>query len=328
MIISRTPFRISFFGGGTDFPEWYNFNSGKTISTTINKFSYISARKLPPFFDYKFRFRYFKKEEVKKISEIKHPSIRETLKYLKFNEQLELVHHADLPAQSGLGASSSFTVGLLNSIYALQGKRISRKNLALSSIEIEQNKIKEHVGSQDQIAASFGGFNVINYKKNSFEVNPVTAFKNIKALEDSIFLVFTGHPRKASIIEKNKIKRISYNENFYKEILKITSQAEERLYSSNNILNDFSELMNRYWWNKKKLSKDVTNNKIDALIQKGLKGGAKTGKILGAGGGGFLMFLIDPKEKKKLQKSFENYITVPIKFEKNGTQIVYYQDLS
>lgn len=328
MIISRTPFRISFFGGGTDFPKWYKHNGGKTISTTINKFSYISSRKLPPFFKYKYRFRYHKKEEVIKISQIKHPSIRETLKYLKYSENFELVHHADLPAQSGLGASSSFTVGLINTIYALQGKRISKKNLALTAIDIEQNKIKEGVGSQDQIAAAFGGFNITDYKKGSFEVKPVTAYSNIKKLEDSILLVFTGHPRMASIIEKTKIKKINFNHKYYQQILNITNQAEDKIYTSKNIVNDFAELMDQYWWNKKKLSNEVTNKKIDNILKLGIKNGAKSGKLLGAGGGGFIMFLVDNKKKDKLIKAFENYIIVPIKFEKNGTQIIYYQDLN
>ncbi|MDA7583569.1 kinase [bacterium] len=327
MIISRTPFRISFFGGGTDFPKWYKEERGKVISTCINKHCYISARILPPFFKYNYRLRYFKKEEVKKISLIKHPSIRETIKYLNFSKNLEIVHHADLPAQSGLGASSSFTVGMINSLIALQGKRISKKNLAMEALKIEQQKIKEYVGSQDQFAASFGGFNIINFNSNKIDVSPVpTTNKNLDILEKSIFLVFSGHPRNAQVLEKKKINNIKKNSKFLKNILEITDQAEKKLYNSKNIVSDFSELIEKYWWYKIKLSNDVTNPKIDRLMKIAFKNGAYSGKLVGAGGGGFLMFLIDHKKREHLTKIFKKFTTVPIRFEHNGSQIIYYQD--
>ena len=206
MIITRTPFRISFFGGGTDFPKWYNKKAGKTLSTSINKYCYISLRELPPFFKYNYRLRYFKQELVSSINKIKHPSIRETIKYLNVKKSLEISHSADLPAQSGLGASSSFTVGLLNAFSALNNEILNKKEIGLKAIEIEQKKIREAVGSQDQMAASFGGFNIINYSKEKIEVKPVTALDdNVKELEDSLFLFFSGYPRKASLIEKKKI---------------------------------------------------------------------------------------------------------------------------
>lgn len=327
MIISRTPFRISFFGGGTDFPDWYLKENGKVISTTINKYSYISARYLPPFFKYKYRFRYFLKEEVKKISQIKHPSIRETLKYMRTKGDLELVHHADLPAQSGLGASSSFTVGLINSLIALEGKRISKKNLAEQAIAIEQKRIKEIVGSQDQYAAAFGGFNIFNFSKKNIEVNTVPSNNNnLKNLEKCIFLVFTGYPRSAQLIERSKIKNIDRNKKFLHNISKITDKAEKKLFTSKNILSDFSELLNEYWWYKKKLSNKVSNKKIDDLIKLGISNGAYSAKIVGAGGGGFLMFLIQPKNRKKFLEIFKSKIIVPIKFENSGSQIIYYQE--
>ncbi len=327
MIISRTPFRISFFGGGTDFPDWYLKENGKVISTTINKYSYISARYLPPFFKYKYRFRYFLKEEVKKISQIKHPSIRETLKYMRTEGNLELVHHADLPAQSGLGASSSFTVGLINSLIALEGKRISKKNLAEQAIEIEQKRIKEIVGSQDQYAAAFGGFNIFNFSKKNIEVNTVPSNnKNLKNLEKCIFLVFTGYPRSAQIIESSKIKNMNKNKKFLHNISQITDKAEKKLFTSKNILSDFSELLDEYWWYKKKLSTKVSNKKIDNLIKLGISNGAYSAKIVGAGGGGFLMFLIQPKNRKKFLEIFKSKIIVPIKFENSGSQIIYYQE--
>ncbi|OUU51702.1 MAG: hypothetical protein CBC25_04905 [Pelagibacteraceae bacterium TMED65] len=329
MLISRTPFRISFFGGGTDFPEWYNKFRGKVITSTINKYCYISVRYLPPFFKYNYRLRYFLKEEVKNISSIKHPSIRETIKYLNFKDNLEVVHHADLPALSGLGASSSFTVGLLNSIIALQGKRISKKNLGINAIEIEQNKIKEYVGSQDQMAAAFGGFNIIDFNKSKIEVTQIPSInKNVKKLEESIFLLFSGYPRKAQSIEKKKINNLKKNTSYFKEILNITDRAEDKLYTSKNIISDYSELMEKYWWCKKKLSTDVSNSKIDKIIKTALKNGAYAGKLVGAGGGGFLMLLVNPKKKEHLKKIFKDFTIVPVNFEYNGSQIIYYQDNS
>jgi len=331
MIISRTPFRISFFGGGTDFPDWYNKYSGKVISTTIDKYCYISVRKLPPFFKYNYRIRYFKKEEVKKISQIKHASVRESLKYLNYNNPMEVIHFADLPAQSGLGASSSFTVGFINSLKALQGMRISKKNLYLDAILIEQKKIKENVGSQDQVSAAFGGFNVINFSKNllgrnQIEVSPVLNNKNIIELEKSVFLVFTGFVRKAEVLEKAKIRQIKYKYEYFKQILDISHKAEEKIYTSKNIVSDFSELLQKYWWCKKRLTSNVTNPQIDAIYNYGMKNGAYSGKLLGAGAGGFMLFLIDPKKREFFKKKFKKYTVVPVKFDNLGSQIIYHQD--
>ena len=331
MIISRTPFRISFFGGGTDFPDWYNKYSGKVISTTIDKYCYISLRKLPPFFKYNYRIRYFKKEEVKKISQIKHASVRESLKYLNYNNPMEVIHFADLPAQSGLGASSSFTVGFINSLKALQGMRISKKNLYLDAILIEQKKIKENVGSQDQVSAAFGGFNVINFSKNllgrnQIEVSPVLNNKNIIELEKSVFLVFTGFVRKAEVLEKAKIRQIKYKYEYFKQILDISHKAEEKIYTSKNIVSDSSELLQKYWWCKKRLTSNVTNPQIDAIYNYGMKNGAYSGKLLGAGAGGFMLFLIDPKKREFFKKKFKKYTVVPVKFDNLGSQIIYHQD--
>jgi len=326
MIISRTPFRISFFGGGTDFPEWYNQNSGKIIATTINKYCYISVRKLPPFFEYNYRLRYFKTEFVKSLNKINHPSIRESLKFSKIIDPMEILHSADLPAQSGLGASSSFTVGLLNALNAYQKKHISKKQLGIDAIEVEQNRIKEAVGSQDQISAAFGGFNIINFFKKKIEINQViTNDKILKDLENSIFLFFTGYPRKAKIIEKKKINNIKKNFEYFNEIMDISLKAEQKLYSSKNIVSDFSELMLKYWSLKKKLANNVTNKNIDNLMNLGINNGAYAGKLVGAGGGGFLMFLIDPKKREVLKDLFKSFTIVPIKFENSGSQIIYYK---
>ena len=324
MIISRTPFRISFFGGGTDLPYWYNKNKGKVISTTINKYCYINLRILPPYFKYKYRLRYFKTEEVFRINQIKHPSIREIIKYKNNNDRLEVVHQADLPAQSGLGASSSFSVGLINCIEALNGSLISKRNLANQSIFVEQEILKEDVGSQDQVAAAFGGFNTINFRKNYYEVNPILNYENIKKLEDNIVLVYSGLPRNAKFIEKEKKRNFFKNQNYLNEILKIVTKAELKISKSKNILDDFSELMDEYWWFKKKLSSKVSNVKIDNIFKIAKKNGAVSGKVLGAGGGGFILFMVKKKDKKNFIRRFEKYVTLSPRFENLGSQIIYF----
>lgn len=323
MIISRTPFRISYFGGGTDLPDWYKNNRGKTISTTINKYCYISIRELPPYFNFNYRLRYFKKENVKKIHQIKHPSIRETLKYLKFKKKLELVHNADIPAKSGLGASSSFTVGLLNAIHNFNKTKLDKKKLALEAIKIEQKKIKEYVGSQDQTAAALGGFNIINYNKNEIKIKSLKNNENLKILENSTALFFTGFQRNAQNIEKKKLKNIFKISKYLDEILKLTDEAENHLYNSKNILSHYSELMLKYWWLKKKLSNNVSNKFIEKIYKEGINSGANAGKLLGAGGGGFIMYLVEPAKKKNLIKNMNKFIHLPIKFENTGTEIIY-----
>ncbi len=326
MIITRTPFRISFFGGGTDFPEWYNRSRGKVISTSINKYCYISTRVLPPYFKYNYRLRYFKDEHISNIEKISHPAIRETLKYLNYKKGLEVVHNADLPALSGLGASSSFTVGFLNSMMALNKRLISKKSLGIQAIKIEQELIKESVGSQDQIAAAFGGFNIINFNKNYIEINPVNKISNIKKLEKSVFLIFTGFQRSAQKIEKKKIKKIQKKEYYYNELLKIADQAEKVIYNSNKIVKDYATLLRESWYLKKKLDPSVTNAKINRIYDLGIKNGAYAGKILGAGGGGFMLFLIDGNKRNYFNKLFKKYVIAPISFDKLGTQIIYNQD--
>ena len=324
MIISRTPFRISFFGGGTDLPYWYEKYSGKVISTTINQYCYINLRILPPYFKYNYRMRYFKTEEVFKINEIKHPSIREIIKFKKLKNRLEVVHQADLPAQSGLGASSSFSVGLINCIEALNGSLISKRNLANQSIHVEQKILKEHVGSQDQVAAAFGGFNIIKFRKGNYEVNKFLNLKNIQKLEESIVLVYSGLPRDAKNIEKEKKKNFSLNKNYLSEIQKLTEKAQKKISSSRNILSDFSELMDEYWWFKKKLSSKVSNNTIDNIFKVAKKNKALSGKVLGAGGGGFVLFLVKNKDRKNFLESFKNYMTLTPRFENLGSQIIYF----
>ena len=324
MIISRTTFRISFFGGGTDFPYWFKKNTGKVLSTTINKYCYINLRLLPPYFKYNYRLRYFKSEEVFNLNQIQHPSIREIMKYKKVKNRLEVVHQADLPAQSGLGASSSFSVGLINSIEALNGSLISKRNLANQSLFVEQEILKEDVGSQDQVSAAFGGFNVINFKRNSYEVNPVLNLDNIKKLEENLVLVYSGLPRNAKNIEKEKRKNFGKNKVYLNEILKITNKAENKIFSSTNIISDFAELMDEYWWLKKKLASKVTNKKINDIFNLARKNGALSGKVLGAGGGGFILFLVKKKNIQNFRNKLKKYMTLCPRFENLGSQIIYF----
>ena len=327
MIITRTPFRISFFGGGTDFPMWYRQNKSKIINVAINKYCYVNVRKLPPFFEYKFRLRYHQTEEVKSINKIKHPTVRESLKFLNYNDYFEMIHNADLPAQSGLGASSSFTVGLLNCLNAINNRYISKKKLALQAINVEQNKVKDYVGSQDQIVASFGGFNIIDFYGNNFKVNQLPlSYKNIKKLEESILLVFSGFSRSASNVEKNKIKRFSKNVSYLEEIGKLSNEAEDKIHNSKNIISDFAELLNKHWYYKKKLSDTVSNSSINNLIDLGLKNGAIGAKILGAGDGGFILFLSEKKNISKLKKKFSNKLSLEIEFDSTGSQLIYFSE--
>jgi len=300
MIICRTPFRISFFGGGTDFPEWYKERGGAVISTSIDKYCYINVRNLPNFFNYSYRLRYFKTEQTKKINEIKHPSFREVLKFLNFqNKNVEIVHNADLPALSGMGASSSSTVCLLHSLYTLKNQYVTKKQLAIDSLKIEQDILKESVGSQDQIAASFGGFNYISFNKNlTFEINPIVKTENIAKIEKSILLVFTGLQRKAEVLEKNKKKNIIHNISYLEEMNNITNQGLKLLNSNLNI-REFGKLVSDQWYLKRKLSELVSNKIIDDIYKAGLDAGAYGGKLLGAGNGGFVMFICNENTKKK-----------------------------
>jgi len=325
MIICRTPFRISFFGGGTDYPEWYKNYEGKVISTTINKYSYINCRYLPPFFDYKYRIRYYKREETKKIKEIKHPSVRECLNYLKFTKGVDIVHNADLPARSGLGSSSTFTVGLLHALYSLKNEMVAKKKLANEAIHIEQNLIQENVGSQDQTAAAFGGLNVIRFKNiNDINVEPVLCDKeNLDKLESSLLLYFSGFSRTADKFAAKHIKQIKNKNNDLLEMLALVDESLSILNKKNQI-NDFGKLLHEQWSLKKSISPMATNSNIDYLYNLGIKNGAIGGKLLGAGGGGFMLFFVPKAKQKKFKQKLKKFLNVPFKFDKVGSQIVYH----
>lgn len=327
MIITKTPFRISFFGGGTDFPSWYNENRGAVLSTTIDKYCYISCRRLPPFFEYKHRIVYSKYEQVNEIDEIVHPAVRESFRFMNINEGLEIHHDGDLPARSGLGSSSSFTVGLLNTLYALKGKMVTKKKLALDAIHVEQNMIKENVGSQDQVAVAYGGINKISFFGNhEIDVTPVTlSHKRIEDFQRHLMLFFTGFSRMASEIEAEKINNIKKKENELKEMLGMVDEAIQIL-SEKKDFEGFGELLHESWQLKKSLSEKVTTPFIDEIYLTAKKNGAIGGKLLGAGGGGFILFFVKPEDRKRLQQSLSHLLHVPFMLDNTGSQVIYYSE--
>ena len=323
MIISRTPFRISFFGGGTDYPIWYRENKGSVISASINKFCYVTLRYLPQFFEYKYCLRYYKREEKNSISEIEHPSIRECLRYLKIENGIEIVHYADLPAQSGLGSSSTFTVSMLHALNALNYKMPTKYSLATDAIKVEQDLIGEAVGSQDQTAAAFGGLNRIDFGgPREINVTPIILNpKYLKKFEDHLALFFTGFSRSAQSIAKEQIKLTKHKAKELKTMIDLVETSQKSLI--NNNIEEMGDLLNEQWKLKKTMSNIITNSSIDDIYNKGLLAGATGGKLLGAGGGGFMLFFVSPEKRKSLVNSLNDYLHVPFKFDFSGSQIIY-----
>ena len=326
MIISRTPFRISFFGGGTDYPAWFRENGGTVLVTTINKYCYISCRYLPPFFDHKSRIIWSKIENVKDINEIQHPSVRETLKFVGINEGVEVHYDADLPARSGIGSSSSFTVGFLHSLYALKGIMPTKMQLAKESIHIEQDILKENVGSQDQISAAFGGFNKIEFRPNGeFNVAPVIIDKKrLKELQNSLMFIFTGFSRTASEIAAEQIKKSDERKKELTEMHKMVGEAINIL-NSDRKLTEFGKLLHEGWKLKRSLTDKISNPQIDEIYEIARKSGAIGGKLCGAGGGGFFLFFVEPENQVKVREKLKHLLCVPFQFENLGSQIIFYE---
>lgn len=326
MIITRTPFRISFFGGGTDYPVWYNGNRGVVLSTTINKYCYISCRYLPPFFPYKYRIRYTLREEVQNRSEIKHPSVRECIDYLKIDAGIEMVHTSDLPARSGIGSSSAFTVGFLNTLYALTGKMISKRQLASQAIHIEQNILKENVGSQDQVAVAFGGFNKIEFGGGKeFFVYPITIEQEkLSYLQDCLLLFFTGFTRTASDIASEQIKKTPEKNKELEIMVSMTDAAVDIMNNSRSDIKEFGKLLNETWKVKRKLTHLISSDAIDNIYDTALRTGALGGKLLGAGGGGFLLLFALPEFHQAIKEKLKHLLYVPFSFEKLGSHVVLY----
>ncbi|MFC1943185.1 kinase [Chloroflexota bacterium] len=327
MIISRTPFRISFFGGGTDYPVFYEEHGGVVLSTTINKYCYVTCRYLPPFFEYNYDIRYRKREETKTIAEIQHPSVRECLNFINLDDRgVEIQHNADLPAMSGLGSSSAFTVGLLNALYALKGQLTTKRQLALDAIHIEQQKIKESVGSQDQTAAAFGGFNKIEFGgSRQIWVHPITLEQSKRDfLRSHFMLFFTGFPRNASDIAAEQIKETPEKTKELKAMMDMVEEAINVLNGQQEGYTDFGKLLNESWMVKRTLSPRITNSNIDEIYEAARGAGALGGKLLGAGGGGFILLFVRPELQHKVREKLNKLLYVPFSFHDLGSQIVYY----
>ena len=327
MIISRTPFRVSFFGGGTDYPAWYRQHSGAVIGTAIDKYCYITARNLPPLFEHKHRIVYSQIENVKNIEDIQHPAVRAILQEFRIDEGLEIHHDGDLPARSGLGSSSSFTVGLVNVLYALRGQMITKKELGQEAIRIEQEVIKESVGSQDQIWAAHGGLSRINFSSDGdIEVCPliVSADRRIE-LENSLTLFFSGISRTADAIAKKQIANMEAKAANLHRIYEMVDEATNILHDKRADISEFGKLMTESWRLKRDISVEVSNDRIDEIFDAAMDAGAIGGKLLGAGGGGFFLFMSAPNRRDALRERLRGLVDVTFKLAAEGSKIVVYE---
>lgn len=327
MIISRTPFRISFFGGGTDYPSWFREHGGAVVGAAIDKYSYMTMRRLPPFFAHRYRIVYSQIELVQHISEIKHPAVRGVLADLDVQDGLEIHADADLPARSGLGSSSSFTVGLLNALHALDGKMVSKRDLATQAIRMEQEVLKENVGSQDQLWAAYGGFNRIDFHcDGSFAVAPIMLPRERRdEFTRSIMLFFTGFTRFASDFAEEKIKNMNSRKSQLRTIRSMVDSAIDMLIDPKTPVRELGDLLHDSWRLKRELAENVSNPQIDEIYEAGREAGAIGGKLLGAGGGGFMLFLVDPEKREQVRERLKNLIHVSVGFDTDGSKIVLYQ---
>lgn len=324
MIITKTPFRMSFFGGGTDAEDFFRENGGAVLSTTFDKYCYVNVRHLPRFFCYSTELSYSKTERVDDIDAIQHPAIRNAMKMLDMHE-IRLTYEADLPARSGLGTSSSFAVGMLNAFYALKGKYADKKKLADEAIYLERNLCKEVGGWQDQIAASFGGFNRINFDADGYEVLPVIISpERKKQLNNNLMMFFTGFTRFSSDIQKANAFGHKDKMSQLKEMLLLVDEAEKVLTDKYRDLDDFGRLLAQTWRLKRQTGSVVSTNTIDELYEKGIAAGALGGKLLGAGGGGFLVFYVQPEHQKSVFRELQHLMHIPFKFENGGTRVIHY----
>ncbi len=326
MIISRTPFRVSFFGGGTDYSAWYLKQGGAVLSTTIDKYIYITARFLPPFFPERHRIIWSRVEGVDTIGEIQHPAIREGLRQLEFDDEegLDIHYQGDLPARSGVGSSSSFAVGLLNALHALQGRYISRHDLALAAINLEQVRLNEAVGAQDQVAVAYGGLNRINFLQNGeITVDPVILSpERVQELEAHLMFCYTGISRFGSTIAADIIQNIPSRSEALREMHAMVDQSIDLLVGGKSIA-EFGVLLDRSWRLKRSLSDQVSNPNVDGIYQTAIESGAFGGKLLGAGESGFMMFLVPPEKQDRVKRAL-NLLQVPIRLSFQGSTIIHY----
>ena len=327
MIISRTPFRISLFGGGTDYPAWFREYGGAVIGTAIDKYCYISVRRLPPFFEHRSRIVYSQVELVRDVSEIQHPAVRGIFSELGISEGLEVHHDADLPARSGLGSSSSFAVGLLHALHALNNTMITKRDLAREAIRIEQDILKEHVGCQDQIWAAYGGFNRIDFfPDGTFSVSPIilSAERRSEILK-STMMFFTGFSRFASDFAHDQLKNIGNRKSQLQTMRAMVDRAGEILIDKTAPISELGKLLHEGWILKRELANSVSNHQIDNIYEAGRAAGAIGGKLLGAGGGGFMVFLVEPDKREKVRERLKDLISVSVGFDNDGSKIALYQ---
>lgn len=323
MIITKTPFRMSFFGGGTDLPEFFREYGGAVISTSFDKYCYVNVRHLPPFFDYYTELSYAKTERVVDVNEIQHPAIREAMKMLDMYD-IRLTYEADLPARTGLGTSSSFAVGMLNAFYALKGKYADKKRLSDEAIYLERVLCNEAGGWQDQIAAAYGGLNRINFHGDTYDVQPIIISPERKRqLNKNLMMFFTGFTRFSSEIQQSSKAMVDKTAQLL-DMLAIVDEAEKVLEDKYSDLDEFGRLLDKSWRLKKQTGNKVSTNSIDELYEKALSAGALGGKLLGAGGGGFLLFYVPEEKQPAVMKAMENLMYVPFEFENGGTRVIHY----
>lgn len=324
MIITQTPFRMSFFGGGTDFSGFYNEHGGAVISTTFDKYCYVTVRHLPPFFDYKTHVTYSREEKINNLSEMQHPAIRNAMEWLDMHD-IRLTYESDLPARSGLGTSSSFAVGMLSAFYALKGQYADKRKLADDAIYLERTLCKEAGGIQDQIAASFGGMNRINFSADGYTVHPVIINpERKKLLNEHLMLFFTGFSRFSSDIQKGTEKSMKDKTQQLLEMYKLVDDAEKILTDENTSLDEFGKLLDYTWQLKRGISSGISTDSIDEQYERAKKAGALGGKLLGAGGGGFLLFYVPKEKQADVKKALAGQMYVPFSFENDGTKVIHY----
>ena len=327
MIITKTPFRMSFFGGGTDMPAFFNEHGGAVISTTFDKYCYVNVRHLPPFMPYISELVYSKFERVNSIDEIVHPLIRECMRLHDIHE-IRLTYEGDLPARTGLGTSSTFAVGMLNAFCALKGKMMSKHQLANEAIHVERDILQEHGGWQDQIAAAYGGLNRIDFSEGQFRVTPIIIHPDRKKeLDDNLILFYTGVQRFSSEIQADTFAKPVDKTKQLLEMLALVDEAQGVLTNKNASLNEFGKLLDYTWKLKRETGNKVSNNSIDDLYDRGIKAGALGGKLLGAGGGGFLLFYVEKDKQENVLKALDEFMHVPFQFESEGSTVIHYNPI-
>lgn len=325
MIISRTPYRISFFGGGTDYPSWYRQHGGAVLAATIDKYCYLTCRYLPPFFEHRFRVVYSQIESCHSVEQISHPAVRETLKFLKVSRGVEIHHDGDLPARSGMGSSSSFTVGLLHALHALHGQMVSKHQLAMEGIHVEQELLKETVGSQDQVMAAHGGLNHVQFlQSGDVTVHPVVLSRErLIELDAHLMLFYTGIKRTASDVAGTYVSNLEERRLQLRIISNLVEEAMALLASPRSI-EEFGRLLNESWQTKRSMSNVVSNTKVDEVYQEACQAGATGGKLLGAGGGGFMLLFVPVARQEAVKERLNRLIHVPFHFDFSGSQIVFF----